>query len=523
MSYRKKKNMSYLLGVDLGTSGTKAAIFNSNGDLIAKAYEETKLFYPKPGWVEQDPEDFYISAVKTIQKCLKESEIPTDKLEAIAFDGQMSGIGTIDYGWNTPTVYDSWLDTRCKKYILKMKEYENEIIKKSGGPPTYCHGPKILWWMNEEPDIWRKIYKFVVPGSYVAGRMAGLNGDEAFIDYTYLHFSSFADTKNCKWDEELCNIFNIPINKLPRIVKPWDIIGHLSKEGSKDTGLLEGTPIAAGAGDQAAGMLGAGIVKPGMILDVAGTASVFTICVDKFIPDFKYKTLFTVRLVPENLYSALAHINGGGMNLRWFRDEMGRSEREGIQKDDKDFYALMDEKAESVRAGSEKLIFIPHLGGRVCPNDPDIRGQWIGFTWSHKKEHFYRSMLEAVAYEYAIYLEIEKEIVSEIDFSEVKVIGGGAVSNLWNQIKADVLGLPYTCLNREEYAALGSAIIAGHAIGMFDNIVETAKSFVKPTKKIKPRKRHHHYYQKLIKQYRNLLSCNNDTYKYLIDLPEPPY
>lgn len=523
MAGRSKKNKSYLLGVDLGTTGTKAAIFDNNGKLIAKAYEETKLYYPKPGWVEQDPEDFYISAVHTIQQCLKESGIPVNQLEAVAFDGQMAGIGTIDSNWGTPTVYDSWLDTRCKDYINQMKVHEKMIINKSGGPPTYCHGPKILWWMNKAPDIWRKIHKFVVPGSYVAGRMAGLKGDDAFIDYTYLHFSSFSNTKTGEWDEDLCNIFKVPIKKLPRIVKPWEIIGHLSPEAAEHTGLLEGTPIAAGAGDQAAGMLGAGMVKPGMVLDVAGTASVFSICVDRFVPDLKYKTLFTVRLVPENLYCALAYINGGGLNLRWFRDELAKNERDEAKQVGKDLYTLMNEKAALVPAGSERLIFIPHLGGRVCPNNPDIRGQWIGFTWAHRKEHFYRSMLEAVAYEYAIYLGIEKELISNLNFTEVRVIGGGAVSKLWNQIKADVLGIPYVSLNRQEYAVLGSAIIAGYAVGLFENMVETAKSFIQPTDKIESRKKHHLYYQKLVKQYINLLNCLCDTYIDLAALPEPPY
>jgi len=513
---------SYLIGVDLGTTGTKAAIFDESGNLKALAYEETKLHYPKPGWVEQDPEDFYASAARTIRKCLEESGIPANQVAALAFDGQMAGIGTVDSKWGTPTVYDSWLDTRCKAYIDRMKMHQDLIITRSGGPPTYCHGPKILWWMNEAPEIWRKIHKFVVPGGYVAGRMAGLKGDDAFIDYTYLHFSSFSDTEAGVWDEKLCGIFEVPMEKLPRIVKPWEIIGRLSSEAARHCGLLAGTPIAAGAGDQAAGMLGAGMVKPGMVLDVAGTASVFSICVDRFIPDLKHKTLFTVRLVPEDLYCALAYINGGGLNLRWFRDELAKNEREEALQDCKDFYALMDEKAAEIPAGSERMLFMPHLGGRVCPNDPDIRGQWLGFTWAHKKEHFYRSLLEAVAYEYALYLGIEKELASDLRFSEVRVIGGGAVSRLWNQIKADVLNLPYVSLNRQEYAVLGSAIIAGYAVGVFDNLVETAKSFVQPTSRIEPRNEYHLYYQRLVQQYKDLFDRVRESYEGLANLPESP-
>jgi len=515
-------NKSYLIGVDLGTTGTKAAIFDQDGQLKALAYEETKLYYPKPGWVEQDPEDFYVSAVRTIGRCLRESDISPHQVAGIAFDGQMAGIGTVDSGWRTPTFYDSWLDTRCKPYINHMKVHQELIIAKTGGPPTYSHGPKILWWLNEAPEIRDKICKFVVPAGYVAGRMAGLKGEEAFIDYTYLHFSCLSDTKAAIWDKELCTLFDVPLEKLPRIVNPWEIIGGLSPQAAKDCGLLAGTPIAAGAGDQAAGMLGAGMVEPGTVFDVAGTASVFSICVDRFIPDLKHKTLFTAKLVPQGLYYALAYINGGGLNLRWFRDELGEKEKEEAALQGKGFYALMDEKAAAVPAGSERLLFLPHLGGRVCPNDPDIRGLWLGFTWAHKKEHFYRALLEAVAYEYAFYLGIEKELVPDLQFIEARVIGGGAASQLWNQIKADVLNLPYVLLNRQECAVLGSAIIAGYAVGLFDSLTETARRFVQPVSRVEPRKEYYLYYQPLVKQYIELFDRLRDSFRSLADLPEPP-
>lgn len=173
-----------LIGVDLGTTGTKAAVFDAAGNLLVSAYEESRLHYPRPGWVEQDPEDFYGSSVCTIKECMEKGGINPADVAAIAFDGQMAGIGTVDADWGTPTVYDSWLDTRCKPYIELMKRHEDPIIQKAAGPPTYSHGPKILWWKHERPEVFKKIHKFVVPGCYVAGRMAGLEGDEAFIDYT---------------------------------------------------------------------------------------------------------------------------------------------------------------------------------------------------------------------------------------------------------------------------------------------------------------------------------------------------
>jgi xylulokinase len=512
----------YLIGVDLGTMGTKAAIFDAEGQLLASAYEETKLYYPQPGYVEQASEDFYGSSVRTIRQCVETSGIEPGDVAAIAFDGQMAGIGTVDKAWGTPTVYDSWLDTRCKPAIEQMRPFEESIIRRAGGPPTYSHGPKMLWWMQERPEVFREIHKFVVPGGYVAGRMAGLKGDEAFMDYTYLHFSCLSDTVAGDWDEELCREFGLPLAKLPRIVPPWEVIGKLTLVAAGDCGLKAGTPIAAGAGDQAAGMLGAAMVEPGLVFDVAGTASVFAICVDRFVPDVAHKTLFTARLVPEDLWYALAYINGGGLNLRWFRDELASEVKEEARAQGENEYVLLDRLAAEVSPGSDGLFFLPHLQGRVCPSDADVRGLWMGFTWAHRKPHFYRAMLEAVAYEYAYYLGIEQALVPAAEFREARVIGGGARSQFWNQIKADVLGLPYVRLNREEFAVLGAAIVAGYAVGVFDDLKATARRFVETTARIEPRLAYHRFYQPYVEQYIALLSETAPFYRRLATLPEPP-
>jgi len=251
----------YLIGVDIGTGGTKAAIFDAEGHLLASAYEESKIRYPKPGWVEQDQDDFYRSSVNTIKEIIIKSGVNPKDVAAIAFDSQMSGIGGIDEKWNPIIRYDSWLDTRCEPYIEFMRQKAGDLIlKKTGCAPTYAHGPKILWWKNEQEKVFDKIYKFIVPACYVAGKMAGLKGEEAFIDYTYIHFSGFSDTEKMGWSEDLCDIFQIPDSKLPKIVRPWDIVGKLTPEAARDCGLIGGIPIAAGAGDTAASLLGAEVV-----------------------------------------------------------------------------------------------------------------------------------------------------------------------------------------------------------------------------------------------------------------------
>jgi len=515
-------NKPYLIGADIGTMGTKAAVFDTQGNLLASAYEESILHYPRPGWVEADPDNLYGSSVRTIQECVEKSGINPADVAALAFDGQMSGIGTVDDEWGTPTPYDSWLDTRCKPYIEMMKPHAEQIVQISGGPPTYCHGPKILWWKHERPEAFERISKFVVPVAYVAGRMAGLKGDEAYVDYTHINFSSFGDIARSVWDAELCGLFDVPVEKLPRIVEPWQIIGQVTAAAAAECGLRQGTPIAAGCGDQAAGLLGAAMVEPGTVLDVAGTASVFSICVDRYVPDTVQKTLFTDRLVPPDLWYALAYINGGGMNLRWFRDQLAREEQAQAKAEGRDVYALLDQQAAQVPAGSDSLLFLPHLGGRVCPSEPDLRGSWLGFNWGHTKAHLFRAILEAVAYEYALYLGIEKSLLPDLDFREARVIGGGAVSKLWNQIKADVLGIPYVQLSRGEFAVLGSAIVAGYAVGVFNDLKATARQFVHPTTRVEPRPEYHEFYQPLAEAYAAFIATTRPLFERVAEFPSPP-
>lgn len=511
---------TYLIGVDVGTTGTKTAIFDRQGNLVADASEESKLYYPKPGWVEQDPDEMYGAVIRTIRQCLEKSQINPSDIAGIACDGQMAGIGTIDENWDTPTVYDSWLDTRCASYIPHLRKNAEKIISLTGGAPTFSHGAKMLWWMHERPEVFSKIAKFVVPGGYVSGRLAGLKGEQAFIDRTYIHFSCFSDTAAGKWSDALIDLYGLDKSKLPCIVDPWEVIGHISREAAKQSGLVEGTPIAAGCGDTAASMLGAGMTRPGQTFDVAGTASVFAVCLDRFVPDVEHGTLLTGALPIPGLYYALAYINGGGLNLRWFRDELASYEKKNMEAAGEDIYRWLDQKASEIQAGSDKLIFLPHLGGRVCPSVPNARGVFFGLNWSHTKPHLYRAMLEGVAYEYAYYLSIVQSLLPDLVLQETRVLGGGARSKLWNQIKADVLGIPYTKLNREEAGVLGSAILAGYAVGVFDDLAATAERFNQTSSAVEPSAENHMIYQALAKEYVHLMEESQTIFDSLAAIGE---
>jgi xylulokinase len=504
----------YLIGVDLGTSATKAALYQIDGKLVSEASTEVPLYYPKPGVVEQENEDFYTSAAQTVKKCIESSGVESAEIAAIAFDSQMAGVGLIDEDFNPVARFDSWLDMRCQPYIEWMDQQAGDrITQLTGCPPTCDHGPKMLWWKNEQNNVFQRTAKFVMPGTYVAGKLAGLKADQAFIDQTYIHFSGFSDAETATWSKELCEQFGLDMDKLPRIVNPTTIIGEVSESSGKQFGLAPGTVIAAGAGDTAANALGAGIVRAGMLFDVAGTAAVLAGCTDKFVADTKNRALLTMRSVIPGLWNPLAYIGGGGLALRWFRDQFFNTSHGKTLPSSHDLYSQMISLAESVPPGSDGLFFSPHLGGRICPSSPDMRGAWVGASWSHSQSHFARSILESVAYEYAYYLKTLKELLPGLELVQARVVGGGARSGTWNQIKADILNVPYQRLQGNEFGAWGAAMIAGKAAGLIQDLaVHAEQTAYLSGETAFPSKVNHEIYKPLVEKYIQLEQTLNNFF-----------
>ena len=490
--------MKYLIGVDIGTTGTKASLYDTEGNEIAGAFRESVLHYPCEGWVEQEPQDFYTSACGTIREMVSKAGISGKDVAAITVDGQMAGVLGIDEAFEPVIRYDSWLDGRCAKQLNRIREQAEELVlRKSGLPTMVAHCGKILWWKEERPGEFKRILKFIQPAGYVSGRFAGLKGRDAFIDPTYCHFSGLFDFARNTWSEELCAMFGIPVEKLPRVVDPWEIIGMLTSEAARDCGLTAGIPVTAGCGDQAAGFLGAGLVEPGCVVDVAGTASVFACGVDRFHPDLKHKTLLSCRSVFSGLWFPHAFLNGGGLCLRWFRDNILKP----APADAASAYGAMDKKAETLGREPTGILFLPHLGGRNFPFHQHIRGSFANINWNTDNAALYKSIMEGIAYEYAIYLKIERSLYPDIEFKEVRTYGGGARSRLFTQIKADVLGIPYVHVDRTEVGALGCAILGGYAVGIYKDMAQTAKQFTHTRDRILPDEQNHRKYQVFAEAY----------------------
>lgn len=496
----------YLIGIDIGTQGTKAVLFDTEMNAVASSFESSKLIQPKPGTVWQEADDIYFSCIRTIHDIIEKSGINAADILSVGIDSQMAGIMGVGADGEAATYYDSWLDTRCDAYVEQMRATAGRRVTEiTGGPVTYTHGPKILWWKNEHPDAYKKIAKFVLPHGYVVGKMAGLKGEEAYFDYTCIQYSGFGDNKNKVWSDELLETFGVSKEKFPRIVSPFEVVGRCTAECAAQSGLMEGTPIVAGGGDTACSVFGSGLFEKDLVLDCAGTASVMCSVVDEFVPDTEYETLTMMRSPVDGLWMPLAYINGGGLCVRWFRDEFTGQPPMSYQE--------LEKKAGALPAGSEGIIFVPHFAGRVLPNNPYVKGSFIGLDWKHTKEHLFRAVMEGVAYEYHYYLSVLKTLYPNNKFENMYGTGGGAKSDVFNQIKSDVLGLNVISFSMGDTALVGSAVIAGVGAGVFPDYREPIRKIMRPVKTIHPDLANHEAYADYAKTYLQAIDALTGVYK----------
>ncbi len=512
----------YLIGIDIGSSFTKSSIFDIRGNSLGAAKRDTHPAQPRPGVAEYDGPTLLQAVLDSLKELVNKAQVSPGDVAGICLDGMISGTMGIDAAGEATTPYTTTLDMRFTPQLnYVLDNFHDPIRQKTGsGQPTIA--PKMLWIRQEFPDIYVRTAKFVTISGYILGKLAGLSGREAFVDYTYLWATGLSDTQNYAWSDELCRALDLPADKLPRIVKSSEIIGGLSQSAAAATGLTAGTPLVAGAGDQSAGFIGAGITRPGRLADNAGTYPLVAFCADQFRPDMTHRMVEVIPSVIPGLWNPVSYIIGGGLTHHWFQENFAHADEAEAQQfgAGKTVYHVLDEKAGKVAPGSDKLIFVPHLGGRACPANTDYRGIWFGITWTHKRAHFYRSILESIAYDQYLSFQSLQATYPESEVTEITAYGGGSQSALWNQIKADVMGVPYVCLGREDLAAVGNVILAGYALGIYDDMAETSERFVKRTTRYAPEPAAHQFYQHYANFYGRLLKQIEPALADLTTLPE---
>lgn len=479
-----------ILGIDIGTSGTRAVLIDAKGNVVATETAEHPPFAsPKAGWAEQDPGDWWQAAVISIRKIV--AKYPADSIAAIGLTGQMHGSVLLDKNDRPLRPALLWCDQRTEKQCAEITREigAKKLIKLVSNPAiTGFTLPKLLWVRENEPSKWKKVRSILLPKDYIRFR---LSGDKA-TDVADASGTLLFDVRKRKWSDEMIGKFKIDRATLPTVYESTEITGTVSAIAARETGLKVGTPIVAGAGDNAAGAIGMGITKPGSVSCTIGTSGVVFAVSDKPRLDPKGRIHTMCHAIPGRWHNTGVTL-AAGLSLKWFRANFGG---------DRSYDELAGE-ASKIRAGSDGAIFLPYLTGERSPHlDPNARAGFFGLTASHTTAHLTRAVMEGVAFSLRDSLEIFKEIGAEVE--NIRLGGGGARSRLWCQIQADVYGQKVETLKADEGAAFGAALLAGVGIGIWKTVDEACDNTIRVSETFKPNKKNVAILDRQFEKYRQL-------------------
>jgi len=476
---------SLLLGIDIGTSACKAALFKKDGTLVATATASYPTHYPNPGWVEQRPDDWWDAVCKALNK-LWETADPKSVV-GVAVDGQSWAAIAVDAQGQVLCPTPIWMDTRADE-LCSMWD-EDIIFSISGNPfrPSYTL-PKILWYKKHLPDVYKKTAHILQCNSFIAYRLT----DVISQDLSQSNGLHCFDLQKGAYDFILCNEMGIKSNIFPEISECHQIIGKITSEASKACGLIEGTPVVAGGLDAACGALGAGVLHNGQTQLQGGQAGGMGICTSEYKPH--PSLIMSYHVVPGHWLLQGGTVGGGGV-LRWFREQFDKDES----------FDQLTAQAEAIHPGSDGLIFLPYMAGERSPIwDKDAKGILYGLDYSKTKAHTIRAVLEGVAFSIKHNLEVAAQAGAYV--KEFRATGGAGNSSLWMQIKSDVTGKPIAVPNSETATTLGAAILAGIGIGLYKDFEEAIQETVTIKNRFEPKPQdvydeNYHMYRRL---YENL-------------------
>ncbi|MGB9857538.1 MAG: xylulokinase [Dictyoglomaceae bacterium] len=505
--------MDLLIGIDVGTTGSKALLVDKEGKVIQSWTEEYPLYTPYPGWSEQDPEDWWRATKKAIQMILKLSSISPKEIKGIGLTGQMHGSVFLDSQGNVIRRAILWNDQRtakqCEEIVERVGGVKNLLNLTLNLALTGFTAPKILWLRENEPENYKKVKKVLLPKDYIRYRLTGEYASEVSDASGTLLF----DVKNRRWSKEMLSLLDIPEDFMPKVYESPEITGYIKKDVAEELGIPEGTPVVGGGGDQAAQAVGTGVVKSGIVSVTLGTSGVVFAHLDKPEGEKEGRLHTFCHAVPGKWHTMGVMLSAGG-SFRWFRDSFGEIEMEISKWTGKDPYEFLSMEAEKASRGSEGLIFLPYLTGERTPYpDPMAKGVFVGITLRHKKPHFVRSVLEGVAFGLRDSLELIKSLGIEI--KEIRVSGGGARSPIWRQILADIFNSPIVTINVTEGAAYGAALIAGVGVGIYESVESACDATIKVVSREEPKKENVSAYKELYELYRELYPVMKNYFKKL--------
>src|SRR5437588_838131 len=512
-----------LLGIDVGTGGTRAVVVDERGGVVASATAEHAPFAsPQTGWAEQDPRDWWRATARAVRELLARRAVVGDEIACVGFSGQMHGAVLLDGSGEVLRPALIWCDQRTDAQCRSITERVGaaRLIELTSNPAlTNFTLTKMLWVREHEPELWARVRTVLLPKDYVRFRLTG----ERATDVADASGTLLFDVAGRRWSDAMLGATEIEKACLPTAFESTEITGRVSAEGAAATGLREGTPVVAGAGDQAAGAVGMGIVRPGAVSATIGTSGVVFAATARPALDKRGRVHTFCHAVPGR-WHVMGVTQAAGLSLRWFRDRFGVSElasraegddaahtegrddahtesrdaahTEGrddsytesggvVLTEGRDPYELLCEEASGAPPGSDGVLWAPYLMGERTPHlDPHARAALVGLAASHTRAHVVRAILEGVAFSLRDTLTIFDEM--SVPVETIRLGGGGARAHLWRQIQADVYGRAVEILAAEEGAAYGAALLAGVGVGVWPSVDDACAQSVRVAARVEP-------------------------------------
>ena len=502
-----------LIGIDVGTQSTRVALLDLDGRVIAAHSCSYDMTTPRPGWAEQDPSIWWDAAVAGIRTVLAQADVRPGDLLGLACDAQMHACvplgedGSLLAPW-APL----WCDKRAAGLVEEFGRSPSapRAARLAANPPLAAWiGFKIRWLREAHPELYRRTWKFVAGQGYINYRLTGV----AAMDLSEASGAFLMDAERQIWSPELADLIGVDLAKLPPIVPSTACIGQVNRAAALATGLPEGLPVAAGAGDMLAMLVAAGLSERGRALDITGTASDLCVFAEKPVVDSPFMNLH--HALPGWVPFAIAEAGGG--SLKWFKDQLCAAEVGAARDQGIDVYTLLAEKAEATEPGGEGLIYLPHLLGERLLGSPHSRGVFFGLTPRTGVGAMVRAIMEGVCLDLRRTLEIVEAAGSPV--SEIYTSGGGARSPVWSQIKADIYQKPVRTLAAEEGGVLGAALIAGTAVGAYPDLPAAAARCVKADRTFLPNSALEARYNALYALYKELHARMQEPFEALARLP----
>ncbi len=502
-----------LLGIDIGTQSTRAALLTPDGQAVATAGRAQEMETPQAGWAEQDPDMWWSNAIACIREVMDKASASAHEIAAVGAGGQMHG--TVPIGAEGELLSHNvqlWCDKRSAAEVdeFKLAPSAEQCIRLAGNPPVANWvGFKIKWLKQNAPDIYARTAKLVMPKDFINFRLTGVIGT----DYSEASGFYLMEAATRRWSDELIDQLGLDRDKLPEIYHAADVIGSVSAEAAAATGLTEGTPVVAGGGDMMCMLLAAGLTRPGAASDITGTSGILSVFTDSPVVDNRLMNLHHVTdgWVPFGITDT------GGVCLKWFKDNYCQSEIAEAEQLEIGVYDLLGERASKTPPGSEGLLFFPYLLGERTLGTPYARAVFFGLTPRHNKATMVRAIMEGVTFELKQTLDIVAQAGHPVNV--IYHSGGGAYSDLWSQIKADIYQKPVVTFENMEGGLLGAAILAGSGAGIYENEVEGAQRCLRPKQKFEPNTALAERYEYLYRLFQELHDSFQAPFNRLAKLP----